>query len=408
MTGGQYSLFRASFGIYLLVHFLGLAPYGAEVFSGEGVLRAEHSPLIGLFPNLLGVVDAPAVVFAFILAGAAVAIPFAIGWHDRPAAIVLWYVWACLYGRNPLIANPGLPYVGWMLIAHVFTPPAPYGSWARRREADPGWTWRQPRLIRRVAWFLMAAGYTFSGITKLTSPSWIDGTAVIRVLESPLARPTFLREAVLSLPAGLLQALALALLAFEILFLPLSISRRLRPILWAGMLAMHAGLLLFVDFADLTFGMVMLHLFTFDPRWLPPKDAGVTERVFYDGACGLCHRTVRMILSEDALGTAFRFAPLGSETFTALASEEERRSLPDSIVVQRHDGRLELESAAVLRILERLGGFWRIAAVVGRCVPRALRDRAYGFVARVRHRVFPRPDAACPILPKPLMARFDP
>ena len=73
-----------------------------------------------------------------------------------------------------------------------------------------------PPLIFAVAWFLMAAGYTFSGATKLVSPSWIDGTALQRVLESPLARPTFLREMMLSLPQALLRLLTWSLLAWEV------------------------------------------------------------------------------------------------------------------------------------------------------------------------------------------------
>jgi len=37
---------------------------------------------------------------------------------------------------------------------------------------------------------------------------------------------------------------------------------------WCWMVAMHLGILFVVDFADLTFGMLMIHLFTFDPDWL--------------------------------------------------------------------------------------------------------------------------------------------
>ena len=40
----------------------------------------------------------------------------------------------------------------------------------------------------------MAVGYTFSGVTKLPSPSWRDGTALARILDNPLARPGPLRD----------------------------------------------------------------------------------------------------------------------------------------------------------------------------------------------------------------------
>jgi hypothetical protein len=40
------------------------------------------------------------------------------------------------------------------------------------------------------------------------------------------------------------------------------------------MLALHLGLLFVIDFADLSLGMVLLHLFTFDPEWLSPLSLG--------------------------------------------------------------------------------------------------------------------------------------
>src|SRR5262245_37047023 len=191
-TGGQYSLFRTLFGLYLLVHFLQLAPWGAELFSSAGVLPDPSlSPLVNLFPNLLGLWDSPAVVLALLLGGSALALLFVVGLWDRVAAILLWYLWACLFGRNPLISNPALPYVGWILLAHALLPPAPYGSLAARGRVDPRGSWRMPPPIFAAAWILMAIGYAYSGGTKLVSPSWIDGSAITRILQSPLARHGF-------------------------------------------------------------------------------------------------------------------------------------------------------------------------------------------------------------------------
>ena len=126
-TGGQYSLYRAIFGIYLFIHFVHLVAWGKELFSSEGVLgEASASPLIYLFPNILTLLDSPIFITLFLSVGAFSSLLFIIGWWDRLAAIVLWYVLACLFGRNPLISNPGLPYVGWLLLAHVFIPKEPY------------------------------------------------------------------------------------------------------------------------------------------------------------------------------------------------------------------------------------------------------------------------------------------
>lgn len=177
-TGGQYSLFRIVFGLYLFVHFVALVPWGAELFSSVGVLpHATASPLVHLFPNVLALFDAAGFVQGLLAVGALLSLVFALGRWDRMAALVLWYCWACLLGRNPLILNPSLPSVGWLLLAHVFLPPAPYGSWAARGRFESSGPWRMPENIFLLAWVLMALGYSYSGYTKLVSLSWRDGTA---------------------------------------------------------------------------------------------------------------------------------------------------------------------------------------------------------------------------------------
>lgn len=253
----QYSAYRAVFGGYLAIHFAMLIPFGRELFSNRGVLpEAAASPLAFLFPNILSVADSPAVVLAMLSLAVISALFFAAGIFDRVAAVVPWYVLACLFGRNPLIANPSLPFVGWLLLAHLAVPPV------RRRD------WTMPASLFAAAWIVMSAGYTYSGWTKLVSPSWLDGSALERLLSNPLARPTIIRDMLLTLPSGLLTAATWITLALELLYAPLALSRRARPWIWAGMLGLHLSLLVIVDFADLTLGMVMLHLFTFDPEWV--------------------------------------------------------------------------------------------------------------------------------------------
>ena len=132
------------------------------------------------------------------------------------------------------------------------------------------------------------------------------------------------------------------------------------------------------------------------------------EVLFYDGGCGLCHRAVRFILWADREGRAFRFAPLGGATFQAQVPASERAHLPDSMVVQTAEGVRLTRSAAMLHVLRRLGGGWRVLAVLLGLVPRPLRDAAYDFVARIRFRLFARPADACPMVPPPLRTRFLP
>lgn len=257
LPAAWYAALRATLGAYLCVHFVQLGPWAVELFSRDGMLPADASPLMGVIPNVLGLGDAPWMAVALVGLGAVASVALAAGLKDRLAALVLWYVWACLFGRNPLISNPSLPYVGLLLLTHAAAPLV----------AAPGER-GLPRRLYAVLWILMAVGYGYSGLTKLVSPSWIDGTAVAHVLDNPLARDTALRAWLTALPDALLKLATWGTLALELAFAPLALSRRARPWIWGAMVGLHLSLLVLIDFADLTLGMLLLHAFTFDPRWL--------------------------------------------------------------------------------------------------------------------------------------------
>jgi predicted DCC family thiol-disulfide oxidoreductase YuxK len=252
----------------------------------------------------------------------------------------------------------------------------------------------------------MSVGYFYSGLMKLGSPSWIDGSALSRVLANPLARPGFLREIVLAFPPAFLRVATWGALGMELSFGPLALLRRARPWLWSGMLLLHLGLFLLVSFPDLTAGMIILHLFTFDPAWIRASNDGALEYIFYDGHCGLCHHVVRFVIAEDIEGAKFRFAPLGGTNFESLVPSAQRAGLPDSIVLRTAEGALLARSAACLHILRRLGGAWRIMALAAAMQPGPLLDATYNLIARTRYSVFGRRNHSCPVVPLELRARF--
>lgn len=368
-TGGQYSLFRVVLGSYLAVHFAMLLPLAGELLSSQRMPGDDAASPLTLL-NVLTVVDAPWAVAAMISLGAVAAVSFAAGFHDRVSALLLCYIGACLFARSPQVSNPGLPLIGWILLAHACLPPAPYGSVAARGRVDPGGGWTFPAPIFAAAWIVMAVAYSYIGLTKLADPSWLGGAALL-----------------------------------QLAFAPLALLRRLRPLLWCAMLAMQFGLLMLPGFADVGIGMVMLHLFTFDPAWLAPRAGLRGTLVFYDGHCGLCHGFVRFLLAEDR-EHLFRLSPLQGDAFARSVAESDRATLPDSVVVRRSDGRLLVRSEAALLVLDALGGVWRVIALFGRLVPRALRDAAYDGVAATRHRLFAQPAEVCPLVPAELRSRF--
>ena len=404
-TRGQFLIFRVVFGLYLVYHFLSLLPWGAELFSSKGVLpQGAMSPLFHLFPSVFLLSDSPLFVQACLVAAAIFSLFLTVGKYGRVMAVLVWYVWACLYGRNPLIGNPSLPFIGWMLLAYVLIPPL-----SDRKElsssSEDAVAWKMPADIFAAAWMLMAVAYSYSGYCKLISPSWMDGTALRHVLSNPLARDTVVRTSLLALPALSLKAATWTALFLELAFAPLALFRQLRPFLWLVMVGLHFGLLVLVNFSDLTIGMLLLHFFTFDPAWVPsPKPAG--QAIFYDGHCGLCHGLVRFVLSEDQSAHPFSFAPLQGEEIKRSIADSVRAGLPDSVVVVEENKNVLTRSAAVIYVLQRLGGLWFFSATLLSLVPRALRDLAYDAIASVRKRIFGTTEEVCPLVPRPLRARF--
>lgn len=408
MPAYQFALFRWLLGLYLATHFAWLLPWGPELFSRTGVFPdASASPLYGVFPNLLALVDQPFAVQAFLAVMTVAALAYAAGFARPVLALVLWYGWTCLFNRNLLIANPGLPYVGLILVLSALVP-AGEGLVARRGGliAKPGWA--MPVWVWRTAFFALMAGYTYSGLVKLSAPSWVDGEALRMLLTNPLARDTPLRGLLLGLPAPLLKGLSWGALAGEILALPLCLAARGRAIAWTWMLLMHLGIVLVVDFADLTMGMIVAHLFVFDPAWLAGAGSRVRGTVFFDGVCVLCNESMRFLVDEDH-ARVLRFAPLQGETARGEPGvrellERDGEELKSVIYVRRYLGRdgerkeVLTRSDGVLRILSDLGGFWRVLSWA-RFAPRFLRDPLYELVARYRYRWFGRLEACR--LPRP-------
>jgi len=107
--------------------------------------------------------------------------------------------------------------------------------------------------------------------------------------------------------------------------------------------------------------------------------------VFFDGVCGLCNRFVDFVIRHDSRGV-FHFAPLQGETARERLTEADVRDLK-TVVLLDGEGTYR-KSTAVLRVLGRLGAFWRAVAAVLWLVPRPLRDVGYAWVARNRYAIF--------------------
>ena len=259
-TQRQFDLFCGIFATYLFVHFAQLLPNATEVFSSAGMIGdPSYLPTAATAGvNILFHYDSPKYVIAFLhlMMGASVAVGF--GFYRRTFAAILFYGWMCLLNRNPFISNPSMPYIGWLLLVTMLTP---------RKKSDRNWKLNSE--LYYGAWIVMGVSYTASGFHKFfTSPSWVDGTALSHILTGALSRSNIGVYLLLTLPEIVLKFMTWTSLFAEISFLFLGCFHHLRRFYWAFFMGFHLSILCLINFSDLTLGMMMIHIFTFDIRWI--------------------------------------------------------------------------------------------------------------------------------------------
>ena len=398
-TAYHFAFFRWVFGLYLLIHFTFLAPFAGEVFGAHGMLAdSSLNPTSAFFPNLLSLIDGGWGPGIFVSCLSVLSFLFMVGFYRRPVAFLLWFGLACLLNRNVLISNPSIPFVGWMLLACALLPAGEPWSVGQPKKSD----WQFPPILYYGAWFLLAFGYSVSGFHKLESPSWVNGTALFHLLNNPLARDSFFRELLLQLPRVFLSLLTWGTLCLEILFFPLSLFRKTRFWVWTLGVALHLGILMVVDFADLTFGMLLIHLWTFDRRWIQGKVYQKEPVLLFDGVCGLCNQFIEFVMANDHSGQ-FKFSPLqGQWAKDNLEDPKLAENLDTFILVGE---KTEFRSTAVARVLVGLGGIWRILGTFILWVPTPIRDFVYRWVVRNRYDWFGKKEA-CPIPTPAERAKF--
>ena len=153
-----------------------------------------------------------------------------------------------------------------------------------------------------------------------------------------------------------------------------------------------------------------------------------TNLVLFDGECNLCDGFVQFLIRQDHR-QVLRFGPLQSENakkyiteFTTLARSGQTKSqmpqndqmpqtgqMPQagkltSMIYIRNDDRFYTKSTAALRILQDLGGLWRLTGLIW-IIPRPVRDAIYDWVGRNRYRWFGK-KTSCMVPTTELRSRF--
>lgn len=109
-----------------------------------------------------------------------------------------------------------------------------------------------------------------------------------------------------------------------------------------------------------------------------------------DARCALCARGAAWIARNDTV-EEFTIVPLQSNLGGVLMRHHGLDPSDPASWLYLEDGQPYTSLDAMIRVGRRLGGRWKLLAVL-RLLPRSLRDRLYYFVARNRYRLFGRAD----------------
>jgi predicted DCC family thiol-disulfide oxidoreductase YuxK len=392
-TGGQYSLARALLGAVVAAWFATIA------------LGAWRMPPVEMLART-GSAGGAGAATGIALTGLFAALLFAAGAGDRASSVTVIVAGGLLAATGHASTGAGGLAVAGVLLAHLATPPAPYGSWAARGRTDPAVPWSPGRGWRHAVWFALALAQVVAAAQAFAAGQALDRARAFAGPGAAGATAGFDKFAAAALAAGLVAGAIVPRWRMAVFAAAAVVEagRCLAAIAGVGALgaldpratgvAVEAGAFL---------GAL---LFAFDPAWIRGERDARGSVLFYDGGCGLCHGAVRFVVAEDPEGATFRFASLQSGLLGERLPEAQRRDLPDSLVVLAADGRVRTRSAAVRFILRALGGYWTIIGRLGILVPARAADALYDFVARRRRRWFAAPVTACPVISPALRQRF--
>jgi predicted DCC family thiol-disulfide oxidoreductase YuxK len=240
--------------------------------------------------------------------------------------------------------------------------------------------------------------YGMAGMGKLQGPSWWNGMALWGTMTAgefvvfdftPMARWPWL--------INFLTHLSLAL---ELLYPILVWIRMTRPMMLAGMAALHLGIaVMSPGLTEFTLAMLAANLAFVPGSWLRQLAADPDRpplRVLFDGACPRCRSSMAMVTAADPGGTV---EPVD---LTAVDVRTIHPALtPEACLRAMHavaaGGRVAAGFDAVRAIAGRLPLFWPLAAMASLPGVASLGRVVYNHLAATRPRDVPCTDQTCGI-----------
>jgi predicted DCC family thiol-disulfide oxidoreductase YuxK len=240
--------------------------------------------------------------------------------------------------------------------------------------------------------------YGSAGLAKLQGPSWWTGTALWRTI----ATGEFAGWNLTALAAWpwLINLFTHLSLALELLYPVLIWVPIMRPLLLAGIVALHGGIAV-INPGLTEFALIMIgaNLAFVSGGWLRGLVAGCFQpqlRVLFDGACPRCRSTIALITAADP-AHVLESIDLTAVNVGSIDPRLTREACMRSMHVVSRTGRITSGFDAFRTLAVWLPLFWPAAALSFLPGVAWLGRRVYNRVAANRPREFACTDEACGI-----------
>jgi predicted DCC family thiol-disulfide oxidoreductase YuxK len=321
----------------------------------------------------------------FIVA-AVFALMMLFGWRTRLATVMSWILLTSLHNRNPVILQGGDTLFRMILFWAMFLPLGLVRSVDSALSADePQQPPRRIFTIASVALMAQIAMMYWSAVLYKTGPEWHrEGTAVWYALSlEQMATP--LGQYMLHFP-GVLNFLTYFTLVVEatapLFFIIPIVVGPLRTVGVLFLFALHLGFGSFMYLGHFPFvAAVMLTAMLPSYFWEQiARDAKNVHhlKIYYDGDCGFCRKSVLIIRSLLLHPTDEVLIAQNDERAIALMRER------NSWVVENDRGERFTETRAMAEIFRHSPVLWPFAAVLVAKPVKKLGDRFYHLIERNR------------------------
>jgi predicted DCC family thiol-disulfide oxidoreductase YuxK len=251
--------------------------------------------------------------------------------------------------------------------------------------------------------------YAMSGLSKLQSPNWWNGSAFAQLLGYSEFRPLDLTW--LAAYPHLLMTLTHAAVALEIGYAALIWVRPLRPLILALTIGLHLGIMIMMGLYEFAGAMIAANLAFVSGPWVrgflfggKASEEAISTRVLFDGACPKCRASVALLGAADP-ATRIEWIDLTvtdlKSIHPALTREACIRAmhavLPNKSVLVGYD--------AVTAVMSRAPLFWAPALIASLPGVSTLGRRAYNSFAATRPRDQPCTDDVCAVPARPASSR---